>query len=287
MPDKYNPIKRLSFVLIASIFLGELLIMLIFPFFGQLHAIAGVLLNVLLLSLITIPAVKFMMIRPAKKYIHDLESAQNTIQVRENQMLGALNALANAKDNATGGHIIRTQQYVRLLAQRVKSMGHHLQTLTDEHIEKLHKVAPLHDIGKVGIPDQILKKMGPLTADEREVMKQHSLIGESILLAAQLEEIEPDLLTTALKIAGCHHEKWDGTGYPRGLSGESIPIEARIMAVADVFESLSSDRPYKKAWTFKESYELIVKGSGTAFDPVVVEAFIAEREGFEDLAKKH
>ena len=129
--------------------------------------------------------------------------------------------------------------------------------------------------------------MGKLTADEREQINQHSMIGESILLAAQTEDSKSDLIATALKITGHHHERWDGLGYPRKLVGENIPIEARIMAVADVFDALVSNRPYKKAWTIEDAYQEIVSKSGSAFDPIVVEAFIAERLNFENIAHNY
>jgi response regulator RpfG family c-di-GMP phosphodiesterase len=222
-----------------------------------------------------------------KKYVHDLESAKSTIAIREDQMLTALNALAKAKDNDTGDHIMRTQQYVRLLANRLKSMGYHAHTLSEEHIERLVKAAPLHDLGKVGIPDHVLNKKGRLTDEERELVYSHPMLGESILAASQSEEIEMELISTAMKVAGSHHEKWDGSGYPRKLQGEDIPIEARIMTVADVFDALVSDRPYKKGWTVEKACVEIVNNSGSAFDPVVVEAFIAERHTFESIANNH
>ena len=284
MTNKYNPIKRLNFVLIASICAGEALIMFVLPSFGMISNLATVVLDVTLLILITVPIVKWTVTIPMKKYLHDLESAKHTIDIRENQMLAALNALAKAKDNETGSHIMRTQQYVGLLANRLKNMGRHTQTLTDEHIERLVKVAPLHDLGKVGIPDHILNKVGRLTDDERAMVNNHPMIGESILVASQSEELEMALITTAIKVAGAHHEKWDGSGYPRSLKGEDIPIEARIMTVADVFDALISNRSYKKGWAIDEAYTEIVNNSGTAFDPIVVHAFIAERKSFERIA---
>ena len=287
MFNKANPIKRLNFVLIISICVGEALIMFFLPFFGELSNLLVAALDVALLLLIMIPIIRWSVTEPMKKYQRDLESAKDTIVARENQMLGALNALASANDNETGNHIIRTQQYVRVLAQRLKIMGHHREILTDEHIERLFKVAPLHDLGKVGIPDQILKKEGKLTADEREQINLHSMIGESILLAAQTEGSESLLIATALKITGYHHERWDGSGYPRKLIGESIPIEARIMAVADVFDALVSTRPYKKAWTTEDAYQKIVAQSGLEFDPIVIDAFITERQKFENIMNNH
>ena len=287
MTKKYNPIKRLNFVLVASICLGEALIMLVLPVFEGLSHLGSVVLDVILLTLITIPVVKWTVAKPMTNYLLNLESAKHTIVIRENQILTALNAMAKAKDNETGSHIMRTQKYVGLLANRLKSMGHHCQTLTAEHIERLVKVAPLHDLGKVGIPDHILNKQGRFTKEERELANSHPMIGESILAASQSEEIEMALISTAIKVAGSHHEKWDGSGYPRNLQGEDIPIEARIMAVADVFDALISDRPYKKGWTIEEAYSEIITNSGTSYDPIVVEAFIAERRNFQNVAESH
>ncbi len=284
MFNKTNPIKRLNFVLIATICVGEALIMLTLPFFGELSTLASGALDVALLTLITIPIVKWVVTMPMKKYLQNFESAKHTIAIREDQMLSALNALAKAKDNDTGDHIMRTQQYVGLLANRLKSMGHHTETLTEEHIERLVKVAPLHDLGKVGIPDQILNKKERFTEEERDLVYSHPMIGESILIASQSEEIEMELISTAIKVTGGHHEKWDGSGYPRNLQGENIPIEARIMAIADVFDALVSDRPYKKGWTVEDACIEITSNSGAAFDPIVVEAFIAERQSFELIA---
>lgn len=287
MTAKYNPIKRLNYVLIASICVGEALIMYVMPSFGPISSLAAIAIDVALLTLITIPVIQLLVIKPMKKHMHDLEFAEETITARENQMLGVLNALAEAKDNETGSHIIRTQKYVALLANRLKIMGEFPDILTEDHIEKLVKAAPLHDIGKVGIPDHILTKQGRLTDEERELMSHHPLIGESILVVSQSEEIEMELISIAIKVAGAHHEKWDGTGYPRRLKGEVIPIEARIMTVADVYDALVSSRPYKKGWPTEKACNEIISNSGTAFDPMVVKAFIAERENFELVAQQY
>jgi len=286
MSKKYNPIQRLNFVLIATIGIGEALIMFVLPSFGKLPNLLTVFLDMALLMLITIPIVKWLVIKPMKKYLQDLEQARQQITAKENQMLSALNSLAKARDNETGAHIIRTQKYVKLLADRIRSSGYHLDFLTEEHIARLVKVAPLHDLGKVGIPDQILKKAGRLTGEELEIIQGYPLIGESILSTAQSDKAETDLISVAIKVAGSHHEKWDGTGYPRNLAGENIPLEGRIMAIADVFDALVSERTYKKAWTIEEACTEITSKRGTAFDPIVVDAFIAERQQFESIARK-
>jgi response regulator RpfG family c-di-GMP phosphodiesterase len=204
----------------------------------------------------------------------------------ELQFLSTLNALAKARDNETGNHIIRTQHYVNLLAIRLRTDGHYLDLLTVSFVHSLVKAAPLHDIGKVGIPDKILLKKGPLTEAEWTIMKTHTLIGESILQSGDIEkdDAQSDVITKAINIAGGHHEKWDGTGYPRGLAGESIPLEARIMMLADVYDALVSQRVYKKAWTHEDAVKEIKREKGTRFDPFIVDAFIDEMETFREIA---
>jgi HD-GYP domain-containing protein (c-di-GMP phosphodiesterase class II) len=205
----------------------------------------------------------------------------------EGQMLASLNALAKARDNETGNHIIRTQLYVKNLALRLRKMGYYESELSNTIIDLLYKAAPLHDIGKVGIPDEILLKPGPLTDSEWEIMKTHTTIGESVLSSAGNElHDEEGVIAKALKIAGGHHEKWDGTGYPRGLRGVDIPLAARIMSVADIYDALVSERVYKKGWTHRDAIQEIIRHQGTYFDPLIVEAFIAEQDHFQEIAEQ-
>ena len=207
---------------------------------------------------------------------------------KEKQMLITLNALALARDNETGNHIIRTQQYVRTLALRLRKMGHYVTELNDQCIETLYLAAPLHDIGKVGIPDTILNKMGRLSDEEWQIMKSHASVGEVILSSANIEvEGDQGVMKKAIQIAGGHHEKWDGTGYPRGLKGNDIPLSARIMALADVYDALVSERLYKAGWSHEDAVKEIVSGSGIHFDPLVVDALIAEQSNFHQIAKKY
>ena len=208
----------------------------------------------------------------------------------ELKMLSSLNALALARDNETGAHIVRTQEYVKCLARRLKSQGDYEEALSDEDINLMHKAAPLHDIGKVGIPDGILYKKGTLTSEEWGVMKTHAYIGENILSSAkaQLPDIVGrDVIDVAIEIAGSHHEQWDGGGYPRGLKGAEIPLSARIMALADMYDALISERVYKSGWTHDEAVTEILRKRGTHFDPVVVEAFATERDRFQAIAQRH
>ena len=206
---------------------------------------------------------------------------------KEEQMLIALKALASARDNDTGNHIIRTQHYVKVLAQRLKEMGFFEKQLDSGKIHAMYKAAPLHDIGKVGIPDHILLKQGELSAVEWEVMKTHASIGESVLQASEEHlQVKDQVIEYAIRIAGAHHERWDGTGYPNGLRGEDIPLEARIMALADMYDALVTQRPYKKSWPHEDAVQEIMSKKGTHLDPVVVEAFVYEQSQFKEIAKK-
>jgi HD-GYP domain-containing protein (c-di-GMP phosphodiesterase class II) len=227
--------------------------------------------------------------------VNELKEAQIAVGIKtqeaerlEIQMLECLNALSHTRDNETGNHVVRTQYFVIALARRLMDMGKYLDLLNENMINCLHKAAPLHDIGKVGIPDAILKKPGKLSDEEWGVMMTHTTIGESVLAAANKEADNPlGLLKIAGEIAGGHHEKWDGTGYPRGLLGQSIPLPARIMALADMYDALVSVRVYKEAWTHEQACEEIISKSGTHFDPLVVKAFTLEASHFHEIALKY
>ncbi|MFT3857545.1 MAG: two-component system response regulator [Aquabacterium sp.] len=176
------------------------------------------------------------------------------------QIIQRLGLAAEYKDNETGLHVIRMSHYSQTLALAAG--------WTPASAEELLTAAPMHDIGKIGIPDQIMLKPGPLTPEEWVIMKRHPLIGAEII-----GEHPSSLLRMARQIALTHHEKWDGSGYPHGLKGEDIPIEGRIVAVADVFDALTTERPYKKAWTVEAAVEVLHKDAGKHFDPTVVALF--------------
>lgn len=217
-----------------------------------------------------------------------LELVNKKVEQSELQLLSSLTALAKARDDETGNHIIRTQNYVKVLALRLRASGHYLAELSDESIDSLAKATPLHDIGKIGIPDSILKKKGPLTDDEWVTMKTHTLIGESVLNTLENNtNDEGDVIVKAILIAGGHHEKWDGSGYPRGLRAQNIPLEARIMSLADMYDALVSRRVYKDAWSHDEAVAEIIAKRGTQFDPVIVDAFIAEQTRFQEIARTY
>lgn len=200
----------------------------------------------------------------------------------------ALAQLAETRDAETGGHIRRTQAYVELLAGALRDHPRFSGFLTPENISLLVKSAPLHDIGKVGIPDSILLKQGPLTPDEMEVMQRHPRLGfEAIERAeADVERTVP-FLVLAKEIACWHHEHWDGSGYPDGLAGDAIPVSARIMAVADVFDAMTTPRVYKPALSLEAARDYIAGNRGTHFDPDVVDAFVAVQEQFFAVARQY
>jgi len=203
----------------------------------------------------------------------------------ERQMLNSLYALGKARDNETGRHTLRTQNFVELIAKDLKENYPEYKNLSEQYIRTLFKAAPLHDIGKVGIPDAILQKAGKHTPEEMETMKTHVVIGENILNASKSFD-KNDVISLAISIAASHHERWDGSGYPRKLRGDDIPLEGRIMALADVYDALTTKRPYKKSWTHQEAYEELVKNSGIQFDPKIVDSFKRLHLKFEHLAYK-
>lgn len=187
------------------------------------------------------------------------------------------------RDDNTGGHIKRTAKYVEVIARELKKKGLYSDILTDGYVNDMIISAPLHDIGKIHIPDSVLNKPGKLDDNEFEIMKTHTTAGETLLNRAKEELGETAYLNMAVEMAAYHHEKWNGKGYPYGRSGEEIPLCARIMAVADVFDALTSKRCYKSAMPLEKAFAIIREESGTHFDPAVVDAFFAASEEIEQL----
>ncbi|MFA7292529.1 MAG: two-component system response regulator [Rhodocyclaceae bacterium] len=199
----------------------------------------------------------------------------------------AMASLAETRDSDTGNHIRRTQFYVKALAENLKSHPRFAWYLTDQTINMLFKSAPLHDIGKVGIPDRILLKPGRFTPEEFEIMKTHTTLGcDAITHAENSLGTEVEFLKMAKEIALSHQEKWDGSGYPQGLSGDDIPICARLMAVADVYDALISRRVYKDGMPHEKAYGIMIEGKATHFDPDMVDAFAAIHEEFRAISKR-
>ncbi len=215
-----------------------------------------------------------------QRRIQELQAAQDVT-------IFAMASLAETRDSETGNHIRRTQHYVRALARHLRANPRFTATLTPRYIDLLFKSAPLHDIGKVGIPDMILLKAGRLTPDEFEIMKTHTSLGcGSIEQAERQLGLHVDFLALAKEIAQSHHEKWNGSGYPHGLQGDQIPLSARLMAVADVYDALISPRVYKPAFPHEQATAMIAKGRGEHFDPDVVDAFFAIETEVKEIAAR-
>ena len=199
----------------------------------------------------------------------------------------AMSSLAETRDNETGNHIRRTQNYVKALALQLQHHPRFSSHLSAEQIELLYKSAPLHDIGKVGIPDSILLKPGRLEPAEFEIMKTHTTLGRDAILAAEnLLDSPNSFLQCAREIALSHQEKWDGSGYPEGLSGDAIPVSARLMAVADVYDALISRRVYKAPMSHEQALKIISDGRGKHFDPDIVDSFLVIAEDFQAIERR-
>ena len=210
------------------------------------------------------------------------------VQVIQDVTIVAMASLADTRSKETGSHLRRTQHYVRALAKSLQPHPKFNAQLDDKTIEILFKSAPLHDIGKVGIPDAILLKPGKLTAAEFEIMKTHTTLGRDAIAAAEKQIDAPvTFLRVARDIAYSHQEKWDGSGYPEGLAGEAIPVAARLMAVADCYDALISPRVYKAAYSHEKSVAIIQARRGRHFDPDIVDAFLGIQTEFAAIAKRY
>lgn len=217
----------------------------------------------------------------------EVERRVNEVLRLQEASIRVMVSLAEFRDECTGNHIRRTQDYVRLLAEYLSHQDRDRAFLTPEHIDQIAKAAPLHDIGKIAIPDHILLKPGKHTPEEFEIMKTHSVKGEGMLLRSQHELGEENLmLVYAAQIARSHHERWDGSGYPDQLAGEAIPLPARLMAVADVYDALRSRRPYKRAFDHAEALEILREGCARHFDPLLIDAFLNLEGAFAEIAIK-
>lgn len=200
----------------------------------------------------------------------------------------AMASLAETRDNETGNHIRRTQFYVQVLAEKLQNHPRFSDFLSDHTIKLLFKSAPLHDIGKVGIPDHILLKPGRFTPEEFAIMKAHTTLGRDAIATAEARlGINIEFLAHAKEIAYSHQEKWDGSGYPEGLAGDAIPVSARLMAVADVYDALISRRPYKEPMSHEQAVQLIIDGRGSHFDPDIVDAFISTQDEFSAISQRY
>ena len=207
------------------------------------------------------------------------EKTRNVFDL-QNALLKTMAELVESRDDITGGHIDRTQYIIKVILEEMKRLNVYQEETEGWDMNLLLSSCQLHDVGKIAINDNILRKPGKLDDKEVEEMKKHALFGEQIIEKIESLVKESDFLKHAKIFAGTHHEKWDGTGYPHGLKGIEIPLLGRIMAIADVYDALISIRPYKKALTHEESVKIIVEGSGTQFDPVLVEIFTKVADQF-------
>jgi response regulator RpfG family c-di-GMP phosphodiesterase len=215
--------------------------------------------------------------------------ARDLIRTQDFTIL-CLASLTETRHRETGRHILRTQRYVRCLCRQLATHAKFRAILDPETIEQLYKSAPLHDIGKVGVPDNILLKAGPLTPTEYEEVKKHTTYGRDVIQRAEEKfgaGANISFLRLAKEIAYSHHERWDGSGYPESLKGESIPLSSRIMALADVYDAVTSPRVYKASIPHDEVVTLLTEQSGKALDPDLVDAFLAVQEEFRQIALEY
>lgn len=222
-----------------------------------------------------------------QKYSNHLEEivTEKVQEISESQMatIFALVKLSESRDDDTGAHIERTSNFCRLIAERLRVLPRFEDILDETYVNNIYNASPLHDIGKVGIPDAILLKPGKLTQAEFEIMKTHAMLGFETLSHVQKRYTQNSFLKIGMEIAKSHHEKWDGTGYPEGLSGEEIPLSARIMALADVYDALRSKRVYKEAFSHEDSCVIIEEGDGKHFDPLLAKIFRENHYAFQEI----
>jgi putative two-component system response regulator len=221
------------------------------------------------------------------KYNHHLNQLveEKTREISESQIatIYALVKLSEARDMDTGTHIDRVPEYCKYIAVRLKSRAKYKDYITDKYIENIYKASPLHDIGKVGISDAILLKPGRLTAEEFEIMKTHTTIGANTLDQVGKRYPNNQFIDMGTSIALYHHEKWDGSGYPHGLVGEEVPLSARIMAIADVYDAMRSKRVYKERYSHEKCVDIILEGSGFHFDPEIADIFSECEKEFDRI----
>lgn len=213
-----------------------------------------------------------------------VEERTDQLRQTKNAIIFGLAKLAESRDNDTGEHLDRIRKYVTILAKDLASV---YKEIDDEFIYNLGIASSLHDIGKVGIPDSILLKPGKLTSLERSIMEKHTIIGGECLEAISSKLGDNDFLEIAREVAYWHHEQWDGNGYPHQLNDDEIPISARIVAVCDVYDALTSRRPYKRAMTHSESRAIILSGAGQKFDPEIIAAFLRHEAEFQQIARRY
>ena len=205
----------------------------------------------------------------------------------QNGLIYVLADMVESRDKNTGDHVRKTAAYVKLIMEKMKEAGLYKDQLTDKFMKDVTNAAPLHDVGKIMVSDTILNKPGKLTDEEFEIMKSHTTAGSQVIASAMSLVADSGYLEEAKNVANFHHERWDGKGYPAGLAGEDIPLSARVMAVADVFDALVSRRSYKDPFPFEKAMEIIKEGAGTQFDPEIARIFIESEEDVRKVTQAH
>ncbi|MCI5210119.1 MAG: HD domain-containing protein, partial [Candidatus Electrothrix sp. ATG2] len=231
----------------------------------------------------------FFFISPVKLYRSERnrQKKRKEIACMQEAILEIITGLTETRDQQTGGHIRRTQGYIQIMVEELQKTEKYKKALTPEEIEAICKVAPLHDVGKIGVPDNILLKPSRLSAEEFEEIKKHPSYGKEIIEAALHRVGSNYFLEKALEIVYTHQEKWDGSGYPQGLAGEDIPLAGRIMAVADVYDALTSERPYKVPVRHEKAVAIMKADSGTHFDPDLIKVFLKAHERFREISRHY
>ncbi len=253
--------SRVNFLICVPVFMGAIAIQMIFP---------DALITSLAITSIILVAYCAM----------ENAASSELIQYHE-EVIYAFAEVIEGRDGSTGEHVKRTVAYVQIIADALKENGIYAESLDCEYLDFLLRAAPMHDFGKIAVTDMVLQKPGRLTSDEYEVMKTHTVRGADMIKASLASLEEPGYITIAWQVARHHHERWDGSGYPDGLYGENIPLCARVVAVADVFDAVSQDRCYRGAMSLDESFAIIEQGAGTQFDPLIAKVFLQVRDKVE------
>jgi putative two-component system response regulator len=217
-----------------------------------------------------------------RKFLRDQEAASAQLMT-----IFALSKLAESRDPETGEHLERMREYCKILASHLATTARYQAIIDEEYVSNIYGASPLHDVGKVGVPDDILKKPGKLTDEEFGVMKTHTTLGAATLRAVEERHPGNAFVRLGIEIADSHHEKWDGSGYPNGMAEEKIPLPGRILALGDVYDALTSRRCYKEAMPHSQARDIIVQGRGRHFDPDMVDAFLATEEAFVDVRRRY
>jgi len=253
--------SRVNFLICVPVFVGAILIQMLVP---------DALITSLAITSIILVAYCAM----------ENAASSELIQYHE-EVIYAFADVIEGRDGSTGEHVKRTVAYVQIIVEALKENGIYVESLDNEYMEFLLRAAPMHDFGKIAVSDTVLQKPGRLTEEEYEAIKTHTVKGADMIKTSLASLEEPGYITIAWQVARHHHERWDGAGYPDGLYGEKIPLCARVVAVADVFDAVSQDRCYRPAMSLDESFAIIEQGAGTQFDPLIAEAFLRMRDKVE------